>query len=208
MVRFIIKLKLLAIQHARIFTFHYGQIYYRRMILGNKLKKCIYIPLWLDLLYFRKVYALVPNLTFTFHYGQIYYYERAKNNNRRNNIYIPLWLDLLYYWIYFLLCWQGHLHSTMVRFIIPLLIKPKVVILPFTFHYGQIYYGGCRTSLSCCCFIYIPLWLDLLYFLGQVPLIHIRNLHSTMVRFIIFATKLTSVGYWRFTFHYGQIYYL
>ena len=56
--------------------------------------------------------------------------------------------------------------------------------------------------------IYIPIWLDLLFFDKYRNNLSNNNLHSNMVRFIIpeVITMITSII--AFTFQYGQIYYL
>ena len=95
----------------------------------------IYIPLWLDLLFFLQ-----------FH------------NRYFSCIYIPLWLDLLFggflvaigalnhlhsTMVRFIINVEGenevelfYLHSTMVRFIIDAEDEQNQVIVKFTFHYG------------------------------------------------------------------------
>ena len=55
--------------------------------------------------------------------------------------------------------------------------------------------------------IYIPIWLDLLYLLRILINHFIPNLHSNMVRFIIFTRRSSSPFQLPFTFQYGQIYY-
>ena len=190
----------------------------------------IYIPLWLDLLYnFQsKITELEKHLhstmvrfiihsqtdflrycrRFTFHYGQIYYfvyYERAKNNNR---IYIPLWLDLLSKITELELKISTYLHSTMVRFIIYIynqfinylahLHSTMVRFIIFRHNFKK--FGSKR--------IYIPLWLDLLCIQKGKKTEYMKYLHSTMVRFIIEKEKQELKEDEKFTFHYGQIYYL
>ena len=56
-----------------------------------------------------------------------------------------------------------HLHSNMVRFIIQAIALFEVYL----------------------CYIYIPIWLDLLSFHPQTLYLRIINLHSNMVRFIM-----------------------
>ena len=100
-----------------------------------------------------------------------------------------------------------NLHSNMVRFIIC-----ASTILPtsddeFTFQYGQIYYRKKRTIIQKIYKIYIPIWLDLLYYKEQKKAREENNLHSNMVRFIISKSSSFSMYLFSFTFQYGQIYY-
>ena len=184
MVRFIIKKCGIWGNILHRFTFHYGQIYYLSFCLYFGLKHCIYIPLWLDLLFFFRfcnngirIYlhstmvrfiifynnlVILMLLLFTFHYGQIYYRCCSIYACIWIAIYIPLWLDLL--------------------FVTPLSLE--VGFLLFTFHYGQIYYDYVVRYIIINFFIYIPLWLDLLF----------ADIHVT--------TREVQI----FTFHYGQIY--
>ena len=106
----------------------------------------IYIPLWLDLLPKKKRQKL-PIL----------------------QIYIPLWLDLLCFPFRFHFHSVSDLHSTMVRFIITLIMLSASLCKSFTFHYGQIYYDNSYNLTICVFDIYIPLWLDLLF--GSVYII-------------------------------------
>ena len=121
------------------------------------------------------------------------------------------------------------LHSTMVRFIIIVNDNKNGNRNRFTFHYGQIYYIYHFRNHGCSIYIYIPLWLDLLQLTAlcnekgyciYIPLwldllclilrrkdCWFRNLHSTMVRFIISVSVSSIVRQRKFTFHYGQIYY-
>ena len=122
----------------------------------------IYIPLWLDLLLILKPLFAGNFLRFTFHYGQIYY-KRYSSSKRKRKL--------------------------------------------FTFHYGQIYYPSSRSVVSRQPSIYIPLWLDLLYISYISLATNSLNLHSTMVRFIIWKKLYTTSKEIIFTFHYGQIYY-
>ena len=55
--------------------------------------------------------------------------------------------------------------------------------------------------------IYIPLWLDLLSKVEYPTVKAKRDLHSTMVRFIIVREYCVNADNREFTFHYGQIYY-
>ena len=52
-------------------------------------------------------------------------------------------------------------------------------------------------------FIYIPIWLDLLFVIGKLDKDIIRDLHSNMVRFIIFAKIILFALVMTFTFQYG-----
>ena len=73
----------------------------------------------------------------------------------------------------------------MVRFIIRMIEDGWAEDEQFTFQYGQIYYCndkiGCRKTYE----IYIPIWLDLLFFYNNTNYIIKDDLHSNMVRFII-----------------------
>ena len=100
---------------------------------------------------------------FTFHYGQIYYANFRNSYGSAYQIYIPLWLDLLFVSA----------------------IGVKIYDYLFTFQYGQIYYIIVIYMNYSKREIYIPLWLDLLYYRNIHELLEKRNLHSTMVRFII-----------------------
>ena len=132
--------------------------------------------------------------------------------------------------IFHFLFLRAYLHSNMVRFIIHNVPGLVFSILLFTFQYGQIYYFYfinifpnrqaftfqygqiyyyCRKRKSY--FdkrIYIPIWLDLLYFKGFRKVNKVNHLHSNMVRFIIIINKLSFLLSSIFTFQYGQIYYL
>ena len=55
--------------------------------------------------------------------------------------------------------------------------------------------------------IYIPIWLDLLLQTKVLYRPEILNLHSNMVRFIIYDELREELSYISFTFQYGQIYY-
>ena len=147
-------------------------------------------------------------LVFTFHYGQIYYANSKRIRNIQCRIYIPLWLDLLCETHTHARVIFSYLHSTMVRFIMPISGIVKAEFDIFTFHYGQIYYTGALQTKDNLYNIYIPLWLDLLWLSHYLQRQVFFHLHSTMVRFIMspkcnFRYNLSS-----FTFHYGQIYYV
>ena len=85
--------------------------------------------------------------------------------------------------------------------------KKMTVNFKFTFQYGQIYYIIVFRFICYLKNIYIPIWLDLL----QNNITQCRtekiNLHSNMVRFIIYIYYLYQVKIIAFTFQYGQIYY-
>ena len=122
---------------------------------------------------------------FTFHYGQIYYFVEFAPSIKIWVIYIPLWLDLLLMERKVRGLPRLNLHSTMVRFI---MVNPCVfldIFDEFTFHYGQIYYAREKRGVGMKETIYIPLWLDLLWY-------KIQGDFKCLVLF---------------TFHYGQIYY-
>ena len=129
--------------------------------------------------------ALLKEIKFTFHYGQIYYHYIIYVWEITFYIYIPLWLDLLYIETYYKEQEKSYLHSTMVRFIIVYYDNFKTYMLRFTFHYGQIYYSVEDTRRRQSYEIYIPLWLDLLSIQTAQDLLARKNLHSTMVRFIM-----------------------
>ena len=103
-----------------------------------------------------------------------------------SSIYIPIWLDLL--------CLIYPLYSEF--------------LLPFTFQYGQIYYGDKMSNGSNSYNIYIPIWLDLLFKTNNNQKHRRKNLHSNMVRFIIQVQAGAPVKIEKFTFQYGQIYYV
>ena len=95
----------------------------------------------------------------------------------------------------------------MVRFIIVRIRGIDTAEIRFTFHYGQIYYFNRSAECRRCDIIYIPLWLDLLSLLKSRRIGQKKNLHSTMVRFIILPLPSRPRFSRAFTFHYGQIYY-
>ena len=111
---------------------------------------------------------------------------RNRRSINRSNIYIPIWLDLLlsiYYTSY-------------------------LILLLFTFQYGQIYYFCFEYRLRISCDIYIPIWLDLLLPTYLLFLLVKNHLHSNMVRFIIYICISKCFFISIFTFQYGQIYYI
>ena len=130
----------------------------------------------------QKVWAKI----FTFQYGQIYYQYSKQVQTQM----------------------QPNLHSNMVRFIILAIPNFITNTVLFTFQYGQIYYILSRHSLSIKAIIYIPIWLDLLFVSYSKYNVHVVNLHSNMVRFIIYKSIESSPPKIKFTFQYGQIYYI
>ena len=82
------------------------------------------------------------------------------------------------------------------------------VINKFTFQYGQIYYHIPNASTLLVLCIYIPIWLDLLLVFESPLILRIHNLHSNMVRFIIIYKIDLPPLTLKFTFQYGQIYYI
>ena len=147
----------------KVFTFQYGQIYYYFSCYSSYCVQCIYIPIWLDLLYSKAKRQQTQIRRFTFQYGQIYYLPANRRSaiqlvNLHSNmvrfiiisnkyfrhimeyIYIPIWLDLLLLRIDQILLSHHHLHSNMVRFIIRSELMAAEAFNRFTFQYGQIYY--------------------------------------------------------------------
>ena len=144
----------------------------------------IYIPIWLDLLLFFSLFLflvryhlhsnmvrfiidtplslLIGFLLFTFQYGQIYYYIYPYACLKQSNIYIPIWLDLLFLYMLLVFLPVMNLHSNMVRFIIRLTLPYYLLLVQFTFQYGQIYYFVFIVKFISVKYIYIPIWLDLL----------------------------------------------
>ena len=117
MVRFIMQFAKAALLKEIKFTFHYGQIYYHYIIYVWEITFYIYIPLWLDLLY-KCCYSLLPLLL------------------HLHSTMVRFIISSLSFTIILL----SHLHSTMVRFIIIIYPIYQLLLMPFTFHYGQIYY--------------------------------------------------------------------
>ena len=79
---------------------------------------------------------------FTFQYGQIYYFLRDTEITFRTIIYIPIWLDLLLDYNLNIYVLESNLHSNMVRFIMIYTTSQIIILILFTFQYGQIYYGS------------------------------------------------------------------
>ena len=230
MVRFIIRSVLLFNPPPFKFTFQYGQIYYQLSTILLCQTKNIYIPIWLDLLFYstmlipgdvinlhsNMVRFIMPSFSvvplsleiFTFQYGQIYYILFSFSYFFFYFIYIPIWLDLLFYCLRIIVLQHIYLHSNMVRFIIITPDKYYIESFKFTFQYGQIYYYIRRLSFLFSCFIYIPIWLDLLFFYLLFLFFYYFYLHSNMVRFIMFFGFHFGNGLFQFTFQYGQIYYI
>ena len=104
---------------------------------------------------------------FTFQYGQIYYYVELTGKPIMDIIYIPIWLDLLFANNYKVIqTWHQ-----------------------FTFQYGQIYYHSAYVNEKDGVIIYIPIWLDLLSTVLCVAITFLLDLHSNMVRFIIWSNR-------------------
>ena len=95
MVRFIMTFILSKYFSLYLFTFQYGQIYYKYNFIIVKRKSIIYIPIWLDLLSTPSQLKIAHKSIFTFQYGQIYYAESRNSTGDTDIIYIPIWLDLL-----------------------------------------------------------------------------------------------------------------
>ena len=140
MVRFIIQNTKYFCLNKIIFTFQYGQIYYKYIKLSE-----IERPLYLHSNMVR--FIMLPS---------IYSYQLLEG------IYIPIWLDLLFRLHCIKRYRDSDLHSNMVRFIIPPSDFKSHILLVFTFQYGQIYYLCLHINNICRLFIYIPIWLDLL----------------------------------------------
>ena len=126
------------------------------------LKRVIYIPIWLDLLFQREYNAQQQSniyipiwLDLLLSFGIL--------SQQLEIIYIPIWLDLLCLFIQEQYYEKDNLHSNMVRFIMrlsSLLFYNRNI---FTFQYGQIYYFVYFYFSIDCVKIYIPIWLDLLF---------------------------------------------
>ena len=207
MVRFIIVKHTRTHASVQTFTFQYGQIYYFYTSQNKNMLEIIYIPIWLDLL--------------------LSGYEEYTSEVA---IYIPIWLDLLssikqqqrfkkcnlhsnmVRFIIQVACLNGlgleNLHSNMVRFIIMISALIFRLKYAFTFQYGQIYYLSSQFSSLYDFRIYIPIWLDLLLILLYLVRHMLCYLHSNMVRFIIMLNPFLSYSVYKFTFQYGQIYYI
>ena len=95
----------------------------------------------------------------------------------------------------------------MVRFIILQNDLRFTSLVRFTFQYGQIYYSLREETKNFRLQIYIPIWLDLLSCIIFIFIPFQKDLHSNMVRFIIFSERIASPRSSKFTFQYGQIYY-
>ena len=207
MVRFIMEHRKLTKGEIMKFTFQYGQIYYKIQKKLDCLKIQIYIPIWLDLLL--NTCALESMAQNNLHSNMVRFIIRhgRRRRNIRIRIYIPIWLDLLYIHAFFV--------PTRLLIYIPiwldLLYLLEALILKFfirfTFQYGQIYYQTRQYRYSLLYDIYIPIWLDLLFGRFQQMRPHFLNLHSNMVRFIIFSSRKFGGQDNGFTFQYGQIYY-
>ena len=208
MVRFIINMEDMNTILTALFTFQYGQIYYVGMNVYQAIFLLIYIPIWLDLLFLNffmnehiafnlhsnmvrfiinmNMLEMALNTAFTFQYGQIYYQLLAEILEA---VLIHLHSNMVRFIISSILSKSNivlNLHSNMVRFIINNERRNPYGNYKFTFQYGQIYYNnrviGFATNYS----IYIPIWLDLLCpnMIGYCNAS--LDLHSNMVRFIIY----------------------
>ena len=87
---------------------------------------------------------------------------------------------------------ESDLHSNMVRFIILVDLHISSRPYTFTFQYGQIYYFYFLFYIFWQRRIYIPIWLDLLYNALRELEQQNKDLHSNMVRFIIFTNSSTT----------------
>ena len=141
MVRFIINFFLRFLKCLSIFTFQYGQIYYKSILNNLQEPGSIYIPIWLDLLYIQ--------------HSQIRIYKNHLHSNMVR--FIILVSDFMGRKL-------DNLHSNMVRFIIDANSNSPKVESKFTFQYGQIYYPIYINFLTYYIYIYIPIWLDLLFY--------------------------------------------
>ena len=165
MVRFIIVYMSKEKKDYTLFTFQYGQIYYKDLFYKSIKDENIYIPIWLDLLcvsyYF--VYDIRNNL----HSNMVRFIMKTTKSKWivRTSIYIPIWLDLLSFAVLVNFVQSFNLHSNMVRFIICIRFNNFIIIIIFTFQYGQIYYYLDKQLLIEGAIIYIPIWLDLLLYL-------------------------------------------
>ena len=95
-------------------------------------------------------------------------------------IYIPIWLDLL--------C------KSYVSFLIFHLIYIPIWL---DLLYSRCNYDASRGN------IYIPIWLDLLLTKTLSSMRLLLDLHSNMVRFIIYYDAKSMLKYKEFTFQYG-----
>ena len=185
MVRFIIYLSFVLFLLYLLFTFQYGQIYYKVPESHFKSTERIYIPIWLDLLLLESplvrpiVVYLHSNMVrfiiigipigspnsclFTFQYGQIYYKTILQQGFHSNNYLHSNMVRFIIFSPPPLSVYVLHLHSNMVRFIIMMKIALNTIYREFTFQYGQIYYFTGKSFWTVFSKIYIPIWLDLLY---------------------------------------------
>ena len=189
MVRFIINKENNKMVYIVAFTFQYGQIYYdkeRAEELKNKSNLHSNMVRFIIAVQRR---AADLQAAFTFQYGQIYYVILSIDELLRNCIYIPIWLDLLFFIFLLIYIICQDLHSNMVRFIIYYRSEDYSLICLFTFQYGQIYYTNISSLLNNINSIYIPIWLDLLLGLPGYYKKKLKDLHSNMVRFIMFITS-------------------
>ena len=145
-------------------------------------------------------------MLFTFQYGQIYYLLYNRYFRVNFFIYIPIWLDLLFSY--------RHIDSQNFKIYIPIwldllsihkLLAPILakIYIPIWLDLLCVYIGNYIYGRA----IYIPIWLDLLSTNYKGTLTQLKDLHSNMVRFIIYINPASAVNICSFTFQYGQIYY-
>ena len=143
MVRFIIIKSFGNNNCASIFTFQYGQIYYKRMHNKTKNNKINLHSNMVRFIIYLENSQKEWEKKFTFQYGQIYYFKYSIDRHR----------------------FSKNLHSNMVRFIIGFRFPTFHIHHIFTFQYGQIYYVIMKNHYDSSNNIYIPIWLDLLLIL-------------------------------------------
>ena len=162
MVRFIIYQQLSSQKSMHSFTFQYGQIYYQAVNILFSNAPIIYIPIWLDLLYY--YYFLTSTIDNNLHSNMVRFImdQHLHIQIKNVSIYIPIWLDLLYRQQNRKTTKSNHLHSNMVRFIMQTIQQKEANFQSFTFQYGQIYYSKSTIINNIGGRIYIPIWLDLL----------------------------------------------
>ena len=185
MVRFIITTEAVKYNSLILFTFQYGQIYYKQLTIQSRDLNSIYIPIWLDLLYAQAVN--IQTLQTNLHSNMVRFIIRQKGTSPS----VPLSFTFQYGQIYY-----------------ECLSISSISSHAFTFQYGQIYYVHYLYASAHKSIIYIPIWLDLLLAVEALNTINAlaftfqygqiyyyqkqlnntqmqRDLHSNMVRFII-----------------------
>ena len=187
----------------------------------------IYIPVWLDqklfleyslcflLLYLHSSmvrlemprYFGLCNVSsaFTFQYGQIrniciYFCIHIKFS-----IYIPVWLDQKCIRNAKIEPSKSNLHSSMVRLEIYRAKEFCILMIVFTFQYGQIRNYSQDRIAGLLKRIYIPVWLDQKYIRFTNAKTFTSYLHSSMVRLEMPSKNIFTVQDEPFTFQYGQI---